>query len=289
MPGETEIRCICCHRILSVRQVYRHLAAYRTRLNALELEAAQDDLGPDDEDMGGGNGEAMEVDLDAGNPILNDAGPPFDDDLPALEEVAPALGNAVLALDGAAPPFDGADPALENAGPVPDDAGPVIGDAHLGLGDARLGLGNAGIGAPLAPVVGLRHNPPVVIETWYGPDYEDIIEEDTIFGGDDDPPINDPDRDPDYVERDMPPALDPIDEPRLGDVQMREVLQVELGDLADELWIDMYSRILSDRDHSTLSLLATRLRTHFARQTWEDLRRGVCKDFDIPSESVPGP
>jgi hypothetical protein len=33
-------------------------------------------------------------------------------------------------------------------------------------------------------------------------------------------------------------------------------------------------------------MLATRLRTHFSRQTWDDLRRGVCKDLAIPSEYI---
>lgn len=43
---------------------------------------------------------------------------------------------------------------------------------------------------------------------------------------------------------------------------------------------------MSQTDLKTLELLATRLRTHFSRQTWDDLRHGVCAEYDIPSEFI---
>jgi hypothetical protein len=37
---------------------------------------------------------------------------------------------------------------------------------------------------------------------------------------------------------------------------------------------------------NTLQFLATRLRTHFSRDTYEDLRNGICENLDIPSEFI---
>jgi hypothetical protein len=45
-------------------------------------------------------------------------------------------------------------------------------------------------------------------------------------------------------------------------------------------------RDLSDRDRTTLQFLATRLCTHFSRQTYEDLRHCACEPLVIPSEFV---
>lgn len=45
-------------------------------------------------------------------------------------------------------------------------------------------------------------------------------------------------------------------------------------------------RVLSERDHKTLRFLAARLRTHFSRQTWEDLRHGACEELGLPSDFV---
>jgi hypothetical protein len=45
-------------------------------------------------------------------------------------------------------------------------------------------------------------------------------------------------------------------------------------------------RVLSSRDRTVLQFLATRLRTHFSRQTYNDLRHGVFEPLDIPSEFI---
>ncbi|KAG9074888.1 hypothetical protein FRC06_010402 [Ceratobasidium sp. 370] len=72
----------------------------------------------------------------------------------------------------------------------------------------------------------------------------------------------------------------------MDDNNLQAFLEAQLGDLADEEWIDMYDRNLSDKDRTVLQLLATRLRTHFSRQTYEDLRHGACTPLDIPSDFV---
>ncbi|CAE6475319.1 unnamed protein product [Rhizoctonia solani] len=45
-------------------------------------------------------------------------------------------------------------------------------------------------------------------------------------------------------------------------------------------------RLLSRKDINTFNLLAARLRTHFSRNTYEDLRQGICGDLGLPSEFI---
>ncbi|KAG9088488.1 hypothetical protein FRC06_002007, partial [Ceratobasidium sp. 370] len=94
-------------------------------------------------------------------------------------------------------------------------------------------LGEAGAPEPMQE---LRRNPPVRIQDWpemdpnfdLGPGSED-----------EDEPFDGPDRDPEYAERNEVPAFDPIDEPRFTREELRQLLYQNLGDLADEQWIDM--------------------------------------------------
>jgi hypothetical protein len=88
-----------------------------------------------------------------------------------------------------------------------------------------------------ALVQGLRYNPPVTIEEW--PDLDDLWGSEA--SNEDEPmPVDGPDRDPEFVERDQPPGLDPNDEPLLTDEEMIELLEMELGDLDDsDEWVDM--------------------------------------------------
>ncbi|CCO37370.1 hypothetical protein BN14_11525 [Rhizoctonia solani AG-1 IB] len=134
----------------------------------------------------------------------------------------------------------------------------------------------------------IHHNPPVNIQTWPDPpsddpdsDLEDELELSCQI-------INGPDRDPEYVERDDVdvPHVDPDDEPRLTEEEMREALEFDFGDMLDNEWVEMYSRSLSDHDRRTLQLLATCIRSHFLRQTWDDLRFGACSELEFPSEFI---
>ncbi|CAE6431615.1 unnamed protein product, partial [Rhizoctonia solani] len=60
----------------------------------------------------------------------------------------------------------------------------------------------------------------------------------------------------------------------------------EYGDLDDEEWMDMYERTITLKDRNVLRFLASRLRTHFSRQTYDDLRHGACEELQLPSEFV---
>ncbi|EUC56281.1 transposase family Tnp2 protein [Rhizoctonia solani AG-3 Rhs1AP] len=131
---------------------------------------------------------------------------------------------------------------------------------------------------------GLRTNPPVTIEEW--PELDEVPEE--MVPDEDDPvPVDDPNQDPAFDEEQQPAMFDPINEPLLTDEEMLEILEMELGDLEDtDEWHDMYTRLITTRDRTILQFLATRLRTHFSRQTYDDLRHGACAELNIPSEFV---
>lgn len=147
----------------------------------------------------------------------------------------------------------------------------------------------------------IRRNPAVTLEDWPEP-FDDDSEGSEIDGE----PQEGPDFDPPFIERAEPPGIDPNDEPEFTDVEFRQLLDAHLGDLADEEWKDIYTcklvaiimpsgthafictdnKFLSTKDRTTLRFLATRLRTHFSRSTYDDLRFGVCADLDIPSEFI---
>ncbi|CAE7227515.1 unnamed protein product, partial [Rhizoctonia solani] len=151
---------------------------------------------------------------------------------------------------------------------------------------------------PFEPVP-VRHNPPVTIEDWPDPDglFDQSVNGDDENGkdgedGEDDEDDGDkedtPDGDPVFVERDNEGlGAYAEDEPLMDDDMLRAFLEMHLGDFAEDEWFDLYNRVLSERDYRTLRLLATRLRTHFSRQTWEDLRHGAAEDdLELPSSFV---
>ncbi|KAF8597430.1 hypothetical protein BDV93DRAFT_513342 [Ceratobasidium sp. AG-I] len=114
-------------------------------------------------------------------------------------------------------------------------------------GTADMSLIEDGNGPPapppeLLPARGLRRNPPVTIEDW--PDPNDS----SATSDSDDNPNGNGDQDPPYIERDMPQRLDPDDKPALNDDVLFALLEAELGDLADEEWIDMCKYADMDRD-----------------------------------------
>ncbi|KAG9093792.1 hypothetical protein FRC06_011374, partial [Ceratobasidium sp. 370] len=248
--------CFCCGKRLGPRQLARHLRDYLADFDA-ELSAAAD-LG---DGRDGDNHRA-----------LNNADPaPHDDG---------SGGGDVAMEDGAG-----------NAQDFAQEDGEVLNDMNLGLEN----------GPPLPPpppppspvrppdpepirVHEPRRNPPVTIEDWPEPGSDHESE-----GDFDNEPVYGPDQDPPYVEQPAQPVegqLNPHVELDLTDEQVRMALEVQLGDLADEEWMDMYNRVLSKKDENTLRLLATRIRTHFSRQTYNELRLGICEGLAIPSEFI---
>jgi hypothetical protein len=81
----------------------------------------------------------------------------------------------------------------------------------------------------------------VIIEDWPDPD-DDFNNSDNE--NDNHPPANGEDQDPPYVEPDPERGLDPEDEPALNEDELWAFLHAELGDLADDEWIDMCKYIL---------------------------------------------
>jgi hypothetical protein len=83
----------------------------------------------------------------------------------------------------------------------------------------------------------VRRNPPVTIEDWPEPDDEPDI------GEDDEPNNNEPvdraDRDPDYVEQHEPLRFHPDDEPGQPNAAVLAWMDLNLGDFADQQWVDM--------------------------------------------------
>ncbi|KDN34874.1 hypothetical protein RSAG8_12061, partial [Rhizoctonia solani AG-8 WAC10335] len=128
----------------------------------------------------------------------------------------------------------------------------------------------------------IRRNPPVTIEDWPEPGDEDPDDSEV----DQTIPADSPDQDPPFVERTEPPTLHPDQEGEFDDQELRELLELHHGTLDEGEWIDLYERLMGRKDLNTFRLLAARLRTHFSRETYEDLRQGICEDLGIPSEFI---
>ncbi|KAG9081357.1 hypothetical protein FRC06_005622, partial [Ceratobasidium sp. 370] len=122
----------------------------------------------------------------------------------------------------------------------------------------------------------VHHNPPVTIEERDDPDDPELSE-----ASDDDEPAIGEDCDPEYVEQAEAPGFNPDDEPDLDDEQFANFLEMCLGNLAEDKWIDLF-----DKDHTTLQLLATRLHTHFSHQTYDKLHHSICAPVALPSKVI---
>ncbi|KAG8731956.1 hypothetical protein FRC12_019497 [Ceratobasidium sp. 428] len=125
--------------------------------------------------------------------------------------------------------YPAADVGPEIGEPAPDDEG--LTDEDL---DAL---------EDFAPTQGIRQNPPVAINNWDAPPSDS----DSSEGEDEDGELE---RDPEYLEHDLPPGLDPIDEPGLTDEEIRRRLNLHLGDLADDEWADMSPSIEKGSIHA---------------------------------------
>ncbi|CAE6433638.1 unnamed protein product, partial [Rhizoctonia solani] len=141
---------------------------------------------------------------------------------------------------------------------------------------ANVTLGEDGV--TIAPIP-RRRNPPVTIEDWPDPEDDFAVPE---ASEEDLPP------EPPFVERGDTPLGDyPEDEAQMDDEELLRFLQENLGDGVDEEWLrTMYNIEPSEDEHNLLRFLATRLRTHFSRQTYDDLRYGACANLNLPSEFI---
>ncbi|KAG9076540.1 hypothetical protein FRC06_009452, partial [Ceratobasidium sp. 370] len=274
MDSDNDEICPCCQKILGRRQFARHRIRYLQRLkHNLALEQPNS------------NGPA----LGDNDPALGDNGPgPGGND-----DFAPEL--APQAQDEVEPAPGGGDAFLLD---LMDELNAA--EAPLGSPDAMsISDGDPPMFA-LPPEPERAHqvyrNPPVTIDEWPDPnDNPDPSE----TSDDDNRSAAGEDRDPAYVEQADAPGFNPDDEPLMDDEQLAAFLQMHLGDLAEEEWIDLFpgsvrilkwlkldDRYLSNKDRTTLQFLTTRLRTHFSRETYNELRHSICAPLGIPSEVV---
>ncbi|QRV83012.1 Transposase family Tnp2 protein [Ceratobasidium sp. AG-Ba] len=126
-------------------------------------------------------------------------------------------------------------------------------------------------------------NPPVLeFNDWPDPGSEHDSEIE-------DPPGEAPvgeDQDPAYNEAEAMARAeyDPLNEPEVRDAQLRQEFDEQFGELAEEQWVELFDEHLRRSDVPMLKLLATRIRTHFSRQTWDELRFGAFEPAGVPSE-----
>ncbi|KAG9080673.1 hypothetical protein FS749_007938 [Ceratobasidium sp. UAMH 11750] len=204
-PGARE-RCFCCGKRLGPRQLRRHLHDYLDDIEA-EFAAAGDYHGGGDDD-------------DDDDGLLDNAGPAANGDEIGVGDIAleDGAGEMQAFADGQA--FEHMDLGPDND-PLPlppDDALPPLEPGH---------------------VHELRRNPPVHIQDWPDPGSDNESE----GAGPADEPFNGPDQDPPYNEQAAHQARDELDhlnELNLRDDDVRAALEVQLGDLADEAWMDLY-------------------------------------------------
>ncbi|QRV93624.1 Transposase family Tnp2 protein [Ceratobasidium sp. AG-Ba] len=244
-------RCFCCGRDLGTRQLTRHLTIFLEQLD--EELALADQFEGSDEDYDtigypmGVDDNGIDVEGDAID-AQNEAG--FDQ---AQFHELPAVDVGPVDIDIPADP----------------DTAPV---------------------EYIPPFIG-KHNPPVRINNWPDPDpdLDDIDDPGSDGSSIGEEIVDEVDGDPPFEELPIPPIeanIDPLFEPDMADAQVRGVMELELGDLAEEEWLALYDTTLSNKDANIFKFLATRLRTHFSRQTYDELRHGVCEPLWIPSEFV---
>ncbi|QRV81018.1 Transposase family tnp2 [Ceratobasidium sp. AG-Ba] len=130
---------------------------------------------------------------------------------------------------------------------------------------------------------GALRNPPVMIRQWDVAGQPDFSPPESVV---DDASIASNEQEPDFVEYDGPMGQNADEEPDMDDADLLDFLQGIMGDLAEEEWIDIFEREVSETDRKTLKFLAARLRTHLPREVYDDIRLNVCDDLKLPSDFV---
>ncbi|QRV99729.1 Transposase family Tnp2 protein [Ceratobasidium sp. AG-Ba] len=245
-PPRAKRLCFCCNEFYDTRTLARHLKIFLERFNRRLLEAG----------------------------LFEDAAA-LEQDVAALEQGVSAgddgiVGHVPMEVD-------------ENMGEDAIEAPAMVQqDDDLGPGDFEAAAaGPHGDKPPPHAAHEPAFNPPVEIDNWPDP-ASDYSSEGSVKDL-----ADDLDGDPEFDELPVDPAnfgLDPLYEPNLTDEQARALVEEHFGDIANEEWLNLYDSALSTKDRTTLQFLATRLRTHFSRQTYNELRCGPCKLLDIPSE-----
>ncbi|KAG9101427.1 hypothetical protein FRC06_003032 [Ceratobasidium sp. 370] len=82
----------------------------------------------------------------------------------------------------------------------------------------------------------VRCNPPVTMKDWDDPDDDSETPE---ASDDNNEPAAGEDRDPEYIERAEGLGFNPNDKPSMDDKQLGDFLEMHLGDLAEDEWINL--------------------------------------------------
>ncbi|KAG9126908.1 hypothetical protein FRC07_001453 [Ceratobasidium sp. 392] len=287
----------CGKTNLSDRTIRDHMKTYREEVGAYfdlvnEAEDVELDFGSDDSGPALGDNEQNPHDAPDAPQILNDEPMALDNDPPAPND---PRGDPPPDHDG--PPF-GAAPDNEDDFDIIDlDALIAREGEDIQMGGVDMNLDDEDdlfVPPPEIPAgpppVYVRRNP-VTIEDWDSDvealdDIEMPFDDDIEIPPNNDVPAADGEVNPEFHEDDRQRGLDPDEEPDMEDVELWEFLRQHLGDLAEEEWVDIFYRHLTPRDRKTLSFLAARLRTHFSRATYEDLRQHACEELGLPSDFV---
>ncbi|QRV74497.1 Transposase family tnp2 [Ceratobasidium sp. AG-Ba] len=273
--------CPCClENFETDREVRAHRAEVRARLVArIAAARAQRDANLPLHLAPGGDGDGIAPDEDG--PVI---------------ELNVALDNNGHALDGPAPgefelPPDNPNPArrgIDLARQVAIDDEDIENEMDLeGEGEPdEPDVDNLFVPPPVIPhpAPGAYRNPPVIVEDWQS---EDELEDFELADIDvDNSSVGSEEQDPEFHEYDGPLGQDVDNEREMNDEELWAYLREHMGDIAFEEWIEMFNRDLTDTDRKTLKFLAARLRSHFSRTTYDDLRLHACEELGLPSDFV---
>ncbi|QRV96880.1 Transposase family Tnp2 protein [Ceratobasidium sp. AG-Ba] len=134
-----------------------------------------------------------------------------------------------------------------------------------------------------APPPAAYRNPPVVVEDWENKGELDLIELEDIQS---DNSVSSAEQEPEFHKYDGQLGVDADNKPEMDNEELQAYLRERMGDIAYEEWIEIFKRDLTDRDRKTLKFLAARLRSHFSRATYDNLRLHACEEIGLPSDFV---
>ncbi|KAG8705013.1 hypothetical protein FRC09_003206 [Ceratobasidium sp. 395] len=280
----------CGKTNLSDRTIRDHLQTYRNEFGAyLDLvDEAEDvvlDFGSDDGGPAPGDDEQNPHDAPDAPQIHDDEPMALDNDPPAPDD---PRGNPALDHDG--PPFGAAPDNEDDLDIVDLDALIAQEGEDIQMDDVDMNLDDEEDLFVPPPEIPAGPPPayvrrPVTIEDWDS-DVEALDDIEIPSDDDEDVPAAAGEANPEFHEDDRRRGLDADEEPDMEDAELWDFLRHHLGDLAEEEWVDIFNRHLTPCDRKTLSFLAARLRTHFSRETYEDLRRHACEELGLPSDFV---
>ncbi|KAG9080254.1 hypothetical protein FRC06_006866 [Ceratobasidium sp. 370] len=248
--------------------IHRHRAIRQHELGAyLNARNEDEELVPGEDNDGDDDGGEDDDDV-----LSNGSGPTYDEDAPAPRHDSPAPDEIEPAPDNAGPHWGEIDlvalVAQEDEDNILDPVGNPD-DMDLDDLDNLFALPPA-----MPPAPGVLRNPPVAIEEW-----DEELGLPTPPESEDEAPIGGADQDPEFHEHEERV-------PEVNEEELWAILWEHLGDLAEQEWIDMYNRVLTEGDRATLRFSAARLRTHFSRSVYEDLRQTVCEGLGLSSDFV---